>query len=255
MSINSFSFSLLNSTNSSFFNFEKNRFYYDLPLNEIHVWFANITEDKTLSKEKLIKKCSQMGYQITRYLLSNYLECSSETILFEKEIYGKPTISQYPEISFNISHSNNLLLIAISRQSIGIDLEEVRSVRATAIAKKFFPFHEKEFLKKNCRENLFFELWTAKEASLKADGRGITQGLRDAHAKIEHDKITSVCLLEKEWMTALYSFFTTDKTQKDSKKCFVASVASSFSPSLISWYDFDQMCRCSSRQNLFDSQG
>lgn len=80
------------------------------------------------------------------------------------------------------SHSGEGLLIAFGRDlCLGIDLERVRPrPNAQALARRFFAPSEIEWLDAlpaTAREPAFLRLWCAKEALLKAHGRGLAFGL------------------------------------------------------------------------------
>ena len=80
------------------------------------------------------------------------------------------------------SHSGEGLVIAFGRGLVlGIDLERMRPrPRALALARRFFAHSEADWLEgiaEPAREQSFLRLWCAKEALLKAHGRGLSFGL------------------------------------------------------------------------------
>lgn len=117
-------------------------------------------------------------------MLGAYLGLPAESVRLEEAAHGRPTLA--PEhgqaLSFNWSHSHDQALIAIARGiSPGVDLERLRPhPRALAIAERYFSAPETQALAAlpiEARDRAFLELWTAKEAVLKAVGRGIAFGL------------------------------------------------------------------------------
>jgi 4'-phosphopantetheinyl transferase len=75
-----------------------------------------------------------------------------------------------------------MAIVGISRdRPIGVDLEKMRSMEnAEQLAQRFFCASEYYLLTQAIpeeRDQLFFQLWTAKEAYLKATGEGIGGGL------------------------------------------------------------------------------
>jgi 4'-phosphopantetheinyl transferase len=75
-------------------------------------------------------------------------------------------------------------LIAISPiGELGVDVESVREVKdVEALVKRFFSVKESELFQQlapELRPAAFFNLWTRKEAMLKATGVGITGGLHE----------------------------------------------------------------------------
>lgn len=233
-----------------------------LSLSEIHIWRANLDclEDRIFqcsfsSKKReandsseylqplelsvaekfsspLLRKRFENSRKVTRKVLSNYLRCAPQAVVFEKEVFGKPVVANFPEISFSVAHSGAVMLLAISHNLLGIDVELIKPVNSFEIAKKFFSTTESEFLKQGDHEKRFFQLWTAKEAALKADGRGITRGLRSAFSRIEKNKVSAVDLFEKEWMINSFCF-------EIAEDHFMAALAFAAPQALIRWYDFN----------------
>ena len=118
--------------------------------------------------------------------LGSYLGAEPSEITFDYNKYRKPDIKpKYNprNIKFNVSHSANLAIYAISQnREIGVDLEYIREVRtADKIIKRFFTKQETDFYhsQPEGKKNLaFFTLWTRKEAYSKARGMGIGLSLK-----------------------------------------------------------------------------
>lgn len=117
-----------------------------------------------------------------RKILSKYLQIPPQIIEFAYTAKGKPYLVNYPQLQFNLSHSQDLIVYAITyNRPIGIDVEYLRTFPdAVTIAQRFFSPQEAEFIS-NCTKNTqslaFFQGWTSKEAILKATGAGIGGGL------------------------------------------------------------------------------
>lgn len=119
-------------------------------------------------------------------------------IIFHSNEYGKPFIV-YPKklafLKFNISHSNNLALLAFTpKHQIGIDLEWIQpDFDYAAIATQFFSSQEKQALfslPKSAQLKAFFNLWVRKEAFLKAIGKGLSVPLDSFSANLSNQKET-----------------------------------------------------------------
>lgn len=84
-----------------------------------------------------------------------------------------------PRLHFNVSHSDDVVLIAVSAtHEVGVDVERIRPEiewRALA-AEALSPSDAASVLAHSGREGLlaFYRCWTHKEAFLKAIGRGLT---------------------------------------------------------------------------------
>jgi 4'-phosphopantetheinyl transferase len=122
-----------------------------------------------------------------RFLLARYLGVSPAGIRFEYLSGGKPQLiaEQNPRrLQFNLSHSNNMALIAVgSELRLGVDIEKIRdNVDTPALAERFFSPRERAGLRAlpgHLRVLAFFACWTRKEAFLKATGTGLSFPLED----------------------------------------------------------------------------
>lgn len=117
-------------------------------------------------------------------LLARVLAVRPDTITLTEGEHGRPALAPplAGAMQFNWSHSGECALVALAREvTPGVDVELVRT-RASAldIAERFFTARESAWLRglPADRQRLaFLELWTAREAVLKATGRGIAFGL------------------------------------------------------------------------------
>lgn len=116
-----------------------------------------------------------------RRTLASYLDVDPRSLLFELGPYGKPYLLDYP-LHFNLSHSGDTLLIAVADFSnIGIDIE-TSSQRDSldGLAQRCFSSREYQAWRGMTTEEqreVFYRLWTKKEAFVKAVGRGIALGM------------------------------------------------------------------------------
>lgn len=89
---------------------------------------------------------------------------------------GKPELDG---ICFNLSHSHDVVVCAVSNKVVGCDVEKVKNA-PTKIAERFFCKNEIEHLEKfkNAeRDSEFYRLWTMKESYLKMTGEGMQLAL------------------------------------------------------------------------------
>jgi 4'-phosphopantetheinyl transferase len=123
-----------------------------------------------------------LAHAALHWLLAKRLKCNPHEIVFEFGPQGKPALPSTP-FHFNLSHSGDLALVAISETiEVGVDVERIRPVRdPLALAERFFTpgeHAELEGMPPQMRLDCFFRLWTQKEALLKATGQGIANGLK-----------------------------------------------------------------------------
>lgn len=167
---------------------------------EVHIWSIYVSQSRqSISNlQSILTPIEQNranGYQLPkprdtfitsrgylRIILSKYLQIEPAKIEFAYTAKGKPYIVSNSNLEFNLSHSADLVVYAITKnRPIGIDLEYLRNFPdGVKIATRFFAPEEAEFIR-NCPETLqslaFFQGWTSKEAMLKATGEGIADGL------------------------------------------------------------------------------
>ena len=117
-------------------------------------------------------------------LLAAYLRVPAESIALVENEHGRPELAApwSGRLAFNWSHSGEAALVAIARRVVpGVDIERVRPrPRAMQVAERFFHCDETAALlalESSRRDRAFLQLWTGKEAVLKAMGRGIAFGL------------------------------------------------------------------------------
>lgn len=90
---------------------------------------------------------------------------------------GKPYLTEYPKVHFNLSHSGDYVVVALGESELGVDVE-VSSRNALAVAKRCF--HEREYRELLCYEadperlcQRFQQYWSMKEAYIKYTGKGL----------------------------------------------------------------------------------
>lgn len=116
-------------------------------------------------------------------VLGRYLGLAASQVELTSNEHGKPELAIPSALRFNVSHSGDLLVLALARGiEVGVDVERVRSMpRALHLAGRFFRQEEVEALQRFSSDDLdraFFHCWTQKEAYLKAIGLGLDADLR-----------------------------------------------------------------------------
>ncbi len=115
---------------------------------------------------------------ILRVLLSGYADRAPTALRFDVTGYGKPVLNN-SALRFNISHSHQLALFAISRDvTVGCDVEwHDERFLAENIPEHFFSpaeIAELDAVPQAGRLAAFFAGWTRKEAYIKARGLGMS---------------------------------------------------------------------------------
>ncbi|HEV3428624.1 MAG TPA: 4'-phosphopantetheinyl transferase superfamily protein [Paraburkholderia sp.] len=132
---------------------------------------------------------------VLRELLGGYLNMNPADVPLVVSSRGKPMLAdlRHDALSFNVSHSGDHALIAVSRRHVvGVDIERINpAIDWRGLARLVCTPLEKQAIEASplaLQPAQFFRCWTAKEALLKALGLGITEGLLalrvDLHAAI-----------------------------------------------------------------------
>lgn len=115
---------------------------------------------------------------LVRTVLSCYAPVAPREWVFESEA-GRPRIAA-PQgrtpLEFNLSHSGNLVVLAVSGHGVGVDVERLSRNNDTVRLERYFsPLERSQLLAlaPGPRHRRFFELWTLKESYLKARGVGL----------------------------------------------------------------------------------
>ena len=152
-----------------------------------------------------------------REILADRAKCQPQSIRFEVNEFGKPSIHEpgfSSHIQFNASSSEMLGAIAISTShSLGFDIEQIKPDKGQEfelIVKNEFTSDEYKWYEKQTfakRDKAFYTLWTCKEAYLKALGIGLNGGLNsfsiDLHANRAVVKYTN---LESSHVSSLFLY-------------------------------------------------
>jgi 4'-phosphopantetheinyl transferase len=170
-----------------------------LPANELHVWQAVLDQSSyernrlhaSLSSDERIRAASfrfardrdrfVAARGVLRHILGHhYLNRDPRDLSFSRGEFGKLSLAadyKPVDLHFNLSHSDGIALFVFARgREVGVDLERVRSLAGDQIANHFFSLNEISTLQKfpsSQRLEVFYRLWTSKEAYLKARGQGL----------------------------------------------------------------------------------
>jgi len=138
-----------------------------------------LTEEEKEQAAKFIKPPDAERFILSRGLqrkiLARYLDTPPDAIQFSRNENGKPFLDGSP-LQFNVSHSHNRLLIAVTAgRAIGVDIEFRRNnIAMDSIAERWFSPAERRFFQGlENPQPAFFDIWSKKEAYVKALGLGV----------------------------------------------------------------------------------
>ena len=165
---------------------------FELSSRQVDVWrihLVSIPPDESALSAEERQRAAKFHFDKDRHryivshaslrgILARYLHRAPEELSFSVNEYGKPFLADR-ELEFNLSHSGDYALIAVTRgRNIGVDVEQIRpDVEIEELARRnFSPREVSELtaLPLEQRLNGFFNCWTRKEAYIKAQGLGLS---------------------------------------------------------------------------------
>lgn len=146
---------------------------------------ALLPADEQERSERFVVERPRREYILTRTLvrrlLSQYAAVEPGAWRFSSNAYGRPAIAA-PEapsgLDFNLSHTGGMIVCLLGRgRELGVDVEDRQRARRTLdIAERFFSPREAAALRAlapAAQGDRFMDLWTLKEAYIKARGMGL----------------------------------------------------------------------------------
>ena len=141
--------------------------------SEYAIPFAILERLKTVSADRRRMEIEAGGYLLGKALMDEYgfSDNDVKTLSVAYGEHGKPYLPDYPSIHYNISHSEDLVVLATSDEEIGVDvLYRSRKVVDNLASRVLFPGN-------SCEEAVpVIEVFSIKEAYVKLTGSGIGFG-------------------------------------------------------------------------------
>ena len=185
----------------------------DIGPSDVHLWFrktqgladdAVTGADRSLSTEERARRDRfqfaadrrdfTIAHDLLRRTLSSYANVPPPDWRFTTNEYGKPSIDSEDRhlagISFSLTHTRGCVACGVTPgETLGVDIERAdRSLAVMEIADQYFSEEEAAWLR-NCSDETrcvrFAELWTLKEAFLKATGLGLSGSLASVSFRFE----------------------------------------------------------------------
>jgi len=145
-------------------------------------FYPLLSQDEKERSERFVHFIHRKRYiasqGFVRTVLSWYADLAPEALVFAKAEHGKPHLcGEDLNIQYNLTHSNNLAMLSVSRHETGIDVEYLdRKNEWQGIIRRFFTPEEQQAifsLPEDQQHTAFFQVWTRKEAHMKVTGQGL----------------------------------------------------------------------------------
>jgi 4'-phosphopantetheinyl transferase len=184
---------------------------WSLGASEAHVWIADVRRHlperiqlEALLGVKEIERVRRFRLEATtdrfviahgllRRVLAFYARRAPERLRFDVDALGKPRLVHEAgegPLEFNLSHSGDVILIAVARRPVGVDVEQWTPYDYDQLAQSVFSDYERAALRLTHparKQAAFFAGWTRKEAYVKATGLGFSGGLTYFDVAVEPD--------------------------------------------------------------------
>ncbi|GAB3718244.1 hypothetical protein GCM10027592_60980 [Spirosoma flavus] len=146
---------------------------------EMWSWEFILSPDECLRAERYYWEQDRQRFvharSLLRVLAGKYTDQSPTSIQFSLGPTKKPELSGETGWHINVSHAGQWVLLAFARAHVGVDIEIINKTFSWHdISGQSFSRVEQEYLAQtqNSRRQ-FYELWTRKEALIKATGKGL----------------------------------------------------------------------------------
>jgi 4'-phosphopantetheinyl transferase len=161
------------------------------PRDRLLAWRASLTEAERARADRFVFPRDGDRFVASRgqlrEQLGGWLGQAPAAVVLDTERNGKPYLPDAPELLFNLSHTRDRGLLALTWRTcgpderLGVDLEATRPLSDLAgLARTAFSRRERAqvlALPPEAQLAAFYEVWTKKEAVIKAFGDGIAYGL------------------------------------------------------------------------------
>ena len=149
--------------------------------------------------------CCLQSYKMLCELLAEWSRVHQLPInqqpIFLYNDYGAPYIEGGPH--FSISHCKTGIAVAVSENSIGIDIEYIRSFKPELMRKTMNEDEQLRITSSAIPEVEFIRFWTQKEALLKLQGTGIISDLHHVLAHVQDVFWTEISPLDKGYICTI----------------------------------------------------
>jgi 4'-phosphopantetheinyl transferase len=199
----------------------------DLPADELHVWWIRLHVETSalcacwdlLSPEEAVRASTYRSasdrreFLVTRaalrHVLAQYTGYEPAGLIFDFGSAGKPMLAGSQEIHFSVSHTSHLALLAVARNPIGVDVQQMQGgAFSNALLEQSLSSDEQHYvqaLPPEARRRALYRCWVGKEAVLKALGTGLLYPPQAVTVLPAGRGLCMVTLLNRNWLIRLLS--------------------------------------------------
>jgi len=167
-----------------------------------------MTEEERARRDRFVFEKNKVEYLATRALcrtaLASYVGRAAEGLVFHRTEHGRPLLEETGDVAFNLTNTVELVACAVARgHEIGVDAEPLhRADQVLKVATRVFTDAERAGLAERPlepRRRRAVELWTLKEAYIKAKSAGFSLPVERFEIRFAEG--------ETEWGTRTLAFY------------------------------------------------
>lgn len=140
--------------------------------------YVQATKQERILKQKIKQNADNMliGEILAKTVIKRTFGIDIAKQNFTYTEHGKPYLSDYSDVHFNISHSEKYVVCAVSDKPVGVDIQKISEYNSD-VAKRVCNGKELVQIENSSdKASEFTKLWTQKETVLKMYGTGIASG-------------------------------------------------------------------------------
>ena len=152
---------------------------------------SDMRRNKAMSYRFMKDRCLSLGAELLlRDALCDFGIDRTEPLEFEYRKNGKPYLRGHDDIFFNLSHSGDYVMCAVSGSEAGCDVQKMDK-GDMKLAERFFTEREyhaiADLSTEEKRRDMFYRYWTLKESFMKVTGLGMQLALDAFEILIDDD--------------------------------------------------------------------
>lgn len=210
--------------------------------NQVHLWYISYNIhfiDKTFLVKNELDRASAFRFDVhqnqflmyrcaLRHILAAYYRIAPQNLVISYNRYGKPYLSDNRlNLEFNLSHSSDMAILAITQKNaIGVDIEQIKPFdNVENLVNRYFSMAEQKLfhlIPSKKKLESFYEIWTRKEAYIKAIGKGLSFPLDHITVSFCDDYPPRIISIESSAEEAIYWSMHSLNHQNDGEEYKIA---------------------------------